>query len=44
MNRPTLSSEFHRTWLTSVIGIVMIITAAAILVWNEVFGDELTPF
>ena len=38
INRPTLASEFNRTWLISLIGIVMTITAAGILVWNEVWS------
>ena len=34
-NQPSLSKEFQKTWLISLIGLVMVLVGCALLMWNE---------
>ncbi len=36
VHRPSIYAEFSRTWLTSIIGMVMIAIGIGLLIWNEV--------
>ena len=35
-NQPSLAREFQKTWLVSLIGLIMVATGSGILFWNEV--------
>ena len=34
-NQPSLSKEFQKTWLISLIGLVMVLVGCGLLMWNE---------
>ena len=34
-NQPSLVREFQKTWLVSLIGLIMLATGSGILFWNE---------